>query len=475
MTKHTLRISLILCLCLTGFAQQSFADWNYTFIPAASLNLEYDSNIYFTSRDEKSDFNYHGSVVLPFHATSAASDFAFSYRTSRFQYTSERSANYGNHFLDFSASHTVSPRLHLSLTDRYSITKDSDRILRSGSIEGETGIIAERSKRKSNSITGGIDYALTKRSSLSLSGTNSFYRYSPAERYDTKTNGGNLSYNYVLNPKNTLFTTVSYFNSDYSRDSRQLRENALYAFNGLFNELLFSSEFDRSRNTSAYIGITHRFSPTLETTLYAGTRRTKNTTLVLHLKESPGNSVIISNASPNSFVQYTLTKSDGSTARPLELSDSTGTLTISDAEIATMNDSEKTSGLVYSLNITKSFSTSSLILGFSQDVTTRTTFGGTTERQGYQASYTYRFSDRLSANFNGRYDKNTQESDIRDDNYKTLRLGIASTFAITRRLSSRLSWDHTKQKRDIEGTVNIRDTDRDLILLTFTYEWPLIH
>ena len=73
------------------------------------------------------------------------------------------------------------------------------------------------------------------------------------------------------------------------------------------------------------------------------------------------------------------------------------------------------------------------------------------------------------------YDINTQESNIRDDQYKTLRLGIGSNFAITRNLSSRLSWDHTKQKRDIQGTVNIDDTNRDLVLLSFSYAWPLVH
>lgn len=475
MKRHILLISLLACYCLPGVTRTAFAEWNYTFIPTASMNLEYDSNIFYTARDKKNDFNYQGSVVFPFHATSPASDLTFTYRTSRFQYRSVQNANYGNHFLDFSAAHTLSPRLRLSLSDRYSITKDSDRVFRSGSIEGETGIIAERSKRKSNSVTGGINYSLTTRSSLSISGTNSFYRYSNAIQYDSKSNGANLSYNYVLSPKDTLFTTVSYFNSNYSRNTRRLNENALYVFNGLFNELFFNSEFDRARNTSAYIGVTHHFSPTLDVTFHTGARKTKNTTLTLYLQETPGSSVTITNTLPNTLAQYTLTKADGTTAKPFELSDNSGALTIPDAEIATNDDSEKTSGVVYSLSITKTFSVATLTFSFDQDVISRNTFGGTAERQSYNTSFTYRFSKRISAYFNGGYDKNTQESDIRNDQYKTLRIGLGGNFAITRNLSSRLSWNHTKQKRNIQGAANIDDTNRDLMLLSFTYAWPLVH
>jgi hypothetical protein len=471
MKSNRLLFGLIFFFCLVVSLKRADAEWNYTFIPTASLNLEYDSNIYNTTRDKKSDFDYQGSVFLPFHATSTDSDLSLSYRTSRFQYFSEGTANYGNHFFNFQASHTFSPRFRLSMVDAYSITKDSDRVLRSGSIEGETGIIAERSKRKSNRVTGSLSYSLTHRSSLILSGTNAFYRYTRPEQYDSKSNGGTISYNYVLSPTDTLFATASQFNSDYSRSSRQLSENAVFGFNGLFYDLLFFDEFDQSKNTSAYAGLTHRFSSTLTATLYAGARRTKNTILQLHLQQSPGDSVTITNALPNSIVSYTL---NGSTTPQFAFVDSTGILTIPDAVIATTGDSTTSSGLVYKLSLTKSFRNSSLTLGFDQDVVTRTTAGGTTERQGYNAVYIYHFSDLLSADLRGRYDKNTQDTGTRNDKYHTLRLGIGANYDITRNLSSRLSWNYTKQKRDITGAINTGSTKRNLVLLSFVYQWPLV-
>ncbi|NOY52136.1 MAG: hypothetical protein GXP58_00775 [Deltaproteobacteria bacterium] len=474
--KKTNIFFLIIFVYLLSRTLPACAEWNYTFIPTASLNLEYDSNIFFTQRDKKNDFNYQGEVTLPFHAVSPKTDLSLSYRSSRFQYKSETQANYGNHFIAFGATHTFSPRFSVSLKDNYSITKDSDRVFRSGSIAGETGIIAERSKRKSNSVTGGVHYSLTKRSSLSLSGTNTFYRYSNDLQYDSKTNGGSITYNYVFTPKNRFFTTVTYFDSDYSRDSRQLSENAVYAgISPFLEELLFNSEFDRARNTSAYVGITHHFSPTLETTLYAGARKTKNTTLNLHLQKSLGN-VTIRNAAPNTFVQYAVTDPvTGATNTYHQPSDAKGNLTIPNAEITATNASDRTSGMVYNLSITKTFILSTLTLAFDQDVTSRTTYGGTSVRQGYNVSYTYRFSDRLSAYVNGRFDKNTQESDVRNDQYKTYRLGIGGNFAVTRNFSTRFSWNHTKQKRDLQGTKSIDKTGRDVLLLSFTYAWPLVH
>ena len=445
------------------------AEWNYTFIPKVSMGLEYDSNIYWSASNKESDFNYQADIAFPFHAVSPDTDIGLNYRTSRFQYSSFPGANYGNHYVTLNASHKLSQRLSLSLSDNFASMKDSDRFLRAGASETESDIIVEQVRNKSNSVTGSMSYSVSPKAFISLSATHSLFRYSLPAYYDSSGNGGTISYNYSLDAQNTVFTSISANNTNYERSDLELRQSAVYRPIGPdFYELLFNSEFDRSINKSAYIGWSHQFSSTLNTSLYIGTRRTEDVTKILSLV--PGGGIEVPHSLPEgSLVQAAIASSYiyaiAHTGMPIVFPGVT-IEPISD-------DSQKSSGLIYNLTINKTFESSSLSLSFDQDTYQRSAYGGTSIRRSYSANYNHRLSDRLSAFLNGRYDQNKNESDFLQDKYDTLRVGAGTRYSITRDLSGSLSWNHTIQKRDLQGAVAGPRIERDLVALIFTYQWPL--
>lgn len=480
-----LRLFVGVLLIQTIMVQPVRADWNYTFIPTFSLGLEYDSNIYNTGSNETDDWNYSGAATFPFRAESPDTSVGLNYRNGYFIYSSEEDADYGNHFVTFDASHALTRRLNLSVTDSYSSTKDSDRVLRSETTEGETGIIGERVRRKSNTVTGVMAYSLSQRATLSLSGVNSFYRYSHDSSYDSSTNGGGFSFDYGLTPKDSLVISGSLRETDYERSDRHLTDNASYGALAPTNVAVgiflvpvptfglgFTNEFDRSDDYSARIGWARQFSSTLEATISVGARWTKDQAEVLSLVSAPGSSVEVPNSSTipaGNLVRYFDPISGTMDTRVL----SDGRIVFNNAALATKDDTERERGLVYNLTISKNFRVSSLTLGLSQDTFQRTALGGTGERQSYTFAYNHRLSDRLSAFFNTLYSKNKEESDIRDDKYQTLRTGTGFRFEVTRHLDSRLSWSHSVQKRDLQNAITGPRIERDLVSLTFTYQWPM--
>jgi len=347
--------------------------------------------------------------------------------------------------------------------------KDSDRFLRAGASETESDIIVEQVRNKSNSVTGSMSYSVSPKAFISLSATHSLFRYSLPAYYDSSGNGGTISYNYSLDAQNTVFTSISANNTNYERSDLELRQSAVYRPIGPdFYELLFNSEFDRSINKSAYIGWSHQFSSTLNTSLYIGTRRTEDVTKILALV--PGGGIEVPHSLPEgSLVQAAIASSYiyaiAHTGMPIVFPGVT-IEPISD-------DSQKSSGLIYNLTINKTFESSSLSLSFDQDTYQRSAYGGTSIRRSYSANYNHRLSDRLSAFLNGRYDQNKNESDFLQDKYDTLRVGVGTSYSITRDLSGSLSWNHTIQKRDLQGAVTGPRIERDLVALIFTYQWPL--
>lgn len=474
MKRYGVILITILLLLQETLAGSARAEWDTTFMPTFSAGMEYDSNIFFTPSREESDLNYQGTLLLPFTASSPDTHLGLSYRTTRFQYLSKTSADYGNHFVNFDVDHSLTPRLKFSLSDAYSTTKDSDRVLRSAAGEGETGILVDRVRRKANSVTGTLSYLLSRRFSINLSGYNMLYRYSLPIYYDTLTNGGNLSLTYVLDPKNTFSLSMGIYNSDYSRNDRQLTENAVFSFGTTFYALGFNSEFTRSRNTTASLGWTHRFSPTLNINFALGARKTRDRTDPLSLIAKTGRTVEIPNSlslAPGTPVVFSV---EGSSLLYSTFVTSSGKIILKDVALKTTEDTATNSGLVYTVGLEKTFVSSALSLTFSQDVSARAAFGGTTVRRNVSAHYNDRFSERLSTFYDLRYDRNEYESSLRNDIYKTLRGGIGLRYAMTRNLSSTLSWYHTVQKRELEGAKTSPRTDRDVATLVLTYVWPLV-
>lgn len=475
--KKTILWLFLIFMVQMAAAFQAHAEWNYTFIPTASLGLEYDTNVYFNQSDEQSDFNYQGTITLPVHATSPATDLNLSYRTARFEYFSLPENNYGNHYITLNASHRLTQRLSLSLSDSFASMKDSDRLLRSEDSEIASDIIVEKVRNTSNSLTGSMQYFLSPKASISLSATDSLSRYSRSTLYDSSGKEGAFMFNYILDPLNTLFTSISAGTSNYKRSDLELRQNAVYSFSG-FNpfsgslsfDLFFNSEFDRSENKSAYIGLTHHFSSTLNATLYLGTRKTEDITKNLSLVAGGG--VDVPHSLQNgSLVFYTI----DSIPQPFPVVALTGMpINIPGAAIEPVSEnSQKSSGLIYNLTVDKAFQASNLSLSFDQSTDQRAAYGGTSVIRSYDASYSHRLSARLSAFLNGRYSQNKNESDFLQDNYHTLRIGTGFNYSMTRDLSTSLSWNHTVQKRDLQGAVTPPKSERDVVALLFTYKWPL--
>ncbi|MEK6777186.1 MAG: hypothetical protein AABY87_09930 [bacterium] len=475
--KKTILWSFLFCMIQTATAFQSHAEWNYTFIPTASLGLEYDNNVYWSQSNEQSDFNYQGTITLPVHATSPATDLNLSYRTTRFEYFSLPENNYGNHYITLNASHNLTQRLRLSLSDSFASMKDSDRLLRSEDSNIASDIIVEKVRNDSNSLTGSMEYSLSPKASISLSATDSLSRYSIPTLYDSSGKQGAFTFNYILDPLNTIFTSISANTSNYERSDLELKQNALYSplgynpFSGSLSfGLFFNSEFDRSENKSAYIGWTHHFSSTLNASLYIGTRKTEDITKNLSLVAGGG--VEVPHDLPDgSLVYYTI----DSIPQPFPAVALTGKLiNIPGAAIKPVSeDSQKSSGLIYNLTVDKTFQGSDLSLSFDQSTNQRAAYGGTSVIRSYGAKYNHRLSARLSAFLNGRYSQNKNESDSLQDNYHTLRIGTGFSYSMTRNLSSSLSWNHTVQKRDLQGAVTPPRTERDVVALLFTYKWPL--
>lgn len=449
------------------------ADWNYTFEPKVSVSQEYDSNIYFTEKNEEDDFNTQVGVLFPLKAKTEATDLALTYRTSYFNYSSESDADFGEHFADLLINHALTRRLRVSLADYFSITEDSDRVLRSDSDVGETGILVDRDKRTGNRVTGTVSYALTPRAAVSLSANNSFYNYDFDDLYDSDTNGGSVTLNYNVSAQNSVFASVSYSKGDYERDDWTLNQNIRYGLDPLDNVIsTFEDEFDESEYYSAYGGWTHHYSPTTTLSVYAGWRKTEDTEQEVLLVANPGTDVLTPNTSrlpDNTIVTDVLS---GETGEVLPASPTV--VTFRNTRLVTNENTETDRGLVYNLKFDKDFRSSKLSLAFSQDASTRSSgLGGTQQTQNYTAKYDHRLSSRLSGFVKGRYYRNEAEDDLEDD-YDTWGAGAGVRYAITRHLSSRLTYDYTEQKIDRPGSRKSSTIDRNLLLLSFGYTWHVM-
>ncbi len=471
------------CLLLEAVtAARSEADWNRTFTPTVTLATEYDSNVFNDSDNEVDDFNYQAGLRLPFTAASQATSIDFFYHFTQFMYGSESEADNGNHVASLGVSHALSPRLSVSLSDYFSQTEDVDRILRSESSTGESGILEERDRRRANNVSGTLQYQLTRRSFLSLSGSNNIYDHSQDDLYDSKANGGTLSYNYALSAKNTIFVSVTGRNTDYDRSSSQLPENARFSLIGTTGTsrnvaLDFEDEYDETDYYGGWLGWTHRVSATLEFTAYVGGRSTDETVQRLFLVPAAGNTIIPHGLRENDTLDYTVAGVPAPTYTVSAADAISGTITLPGVTLNTIEDSEDDTGLVYSLDIAKSFQKGTLSFNFSQDERDRSADGGTTETQTYRTAYNHRFSPRLNAFVNASFYKNKLESDTgdEDEDVDTVRTGAGLRYAITRNLTGLLSWYHTEQKNEFENSFRNFRTDRDLATLGLTYAWPVLH
>jgi opacity protein-like surface antigen len=475
-------ILMILLTCLST-APNAEAAWNYTFEPAVSLGLQYDSNIFFDEEDqeEEDDLGYNARLQVPFTAESPTTSLSFNYSTSYFQYDSESDADYDNHVLNFSLSHALTRRIQLSLSERYSLTEDPDRIYGTGSAEGETGIIVDRDKRRNNSVTGSVTYALSQRASMSLSARNGIYRYDNPGNYDSTSNGGSLSFSYSISPKDTVFTGVSFTESDYERNERQRAEDPIYVLIGIdpiagtqtFG-LALDDEFDQSQFSSAYIGWTRQISQTLNISLSLGGRESKNTNNEIVFVSTPGMNASVPHSLPvgTSTVEYIVQGNPTPVAQPVTTA---GRITLPDVSIVKIDDDEdRNSGLLYNLTVNKEFRKSSLTFGASLDYWARRAEAGTSERRSANVDYNHNFTERLSGSLSGRYDDNKEESDFLDDDYETYRASAGLSYAITRNFSPRLTYHYTLQKRDRDNNLGTERTERDLITLDFNYLFPIL-
>jgi hypothetical protein len=471
------------CLMLQAVtAARTEADWKWTFTPTVTLSTEYDSNVFNDSDNEVDDFNYQVGLRLPFTAASQATSIDFFYHPSWFDYSSESEADNGNHVVSLRASHALSPRLSVSLSDYFSQTEDVDRILRSESSAGETGVLEDRDRRRANRVSGTLEYQLTRRSFLSLTGSNNIYRHSREDDYDSTANGGTLAYNYALSAKNTIFVSVTGRNTDYDRSDSQLPENATFrplgpAVGGRSFGLDFDDEFDETDYYGAWLGWTHRVSATVEFTAYVGGRRTDETVQHLVLVPAGGNTIIPHNLVAGDELVYNVVGVPPPPPLVVTAADAiSGTIALPNTAIGTVDDSEDDTGLVYSLDIAKSFQRGTLSFTFSQDERDRSADGGTTETQTLSTTYNHRFSPRLNAFLNASFYKNKLESDTgdEDEDVDTLRTGAGLRYAITRNLTGLLSWYHTEQKNEFDNSFRDFRTDRDLATLGLTYAWPLV-
>ncbi len=474
-------ICFTICMLLQAVTViPSEADWKRTFTPTVKLSTEYDSNIFNDRDNEVDDFNYQAGLRLPYSAESPTTSIDFFYDFTQFMYSSETDLDNSNHVLSLGATHALSPRLSVSLSDYFSQTEDIDRVFRSESTEGETGILEERDRRRANRVNGTIQYQLTQRSSVSLNAVNNIFDHSREDRYDSTANGGTLTYNYALSPRNTMFVSLTGRNADFDRSDSQLPENATFSLlgttpSGRLVGLGFEDEFDETDYYGAWIGWTRRVSATLEFTAYVGWRSTDEKVQRLFLVPSAGNTII-----PHSLVAGdTLSYTVGGVPASVAVSPAdqlSRTITLPNAAIGTVDDSEDDTGLVYNMDITKSFQRGRLTFNFSQDERIRSADGGTSETQTYRARYNHRFSPRLNGFLNASFNINKLESDIGDDeDIDTLRTGAGLRYAVTRNLTGLLSWYHTEEKREFENAFRDFRTDRDVASLGLTYAWPVLH
>ncbi len=471
------------CLLLQAItAARSAADWNRTFTPTVTLATEYDSNIFNDADNEVDDVNYQAGLRLPFTAASPTTSIDFFYDFTQFMYGSESEVDNGNHVLSLGLTHALSPRLSVSLSDYFSQTEDVDRIFRSESSTGETGILEERDRRRANNVSGSLQYQLTRRSAVSLSGSNNVYDHSRVDLYDSTANGGTLSYNYALSAKSTLFVSVTGRNTDYDRNDSQLAENARFSLVGTTPSgrevaLGFEEEYDETDYYGAWLGWTHRLSATLEFTAYVGARSTDETVQRLVLIPAAGNTIIPHSLVAGDELSYNVVGDPVARSETVTVADQTSrTIALPGVAIGTIDDSEDDTGLVYSLDLAKSFQRGRLSFNFSQDERDRSAFGGTSETRNYRMRYSHRFSARLNGSVNASFYQNKLTSDTgNDEDVDTLRTGAELRYLITRNLTGRLSWYHTEQKREFENSFSNARTDRDLASLGLTYAWPVLH
>lgn len=201
-------------------AHSAFAEGASIFHASTRLRVEYDDNIFQTTRNEQDSFKFIAELSLSLNFTQPTTFLGLHYRPS-FTYWEDRPGDSSdlNHQVDVVLNHEFTPRFSLSVRDRFRYAEIPEGIANDVIIREENSFIY-------NSLNATISSRLTPETRLDIGGRNIILQYDKSDvgnRQDYTRNVVGASVNHQLQP--TLTMVVDGRFEDISYDKAKIRDS----------------------------------------------------------------------------------------------------------------------------------------------------------------------------------------------------------------------------------------------------------
>ncbi len=406
---------------ITASATQA-AEWSIE--PSISLSSRYDDNIRLSSTNEID------ATEIAMKPSSA-----FSWQTERSTITgiadftirrfSEDGLDTNDSSFKFNASHGLSEMTHAGISATWikDTTLDSEL--------DETGILFDRTERKSLTISPRLDHRVNEKWIARFSASASDVKYQNEVRSDYKTLSSNGTLEWEYTPKTAIFGQLSFTRQEYDNDSY------------------------KSDNRQLTLGTSHEFSERLTLDAYFGARRTETTTLAGSYVCPEG----YSEAGPNDYATAYGFPCQGS-----------GLFDWATQQLVTFDRTLDSSGSVFSTTLNYKLEKGSISSTISRDVSPTASYGLVVSER-LRINFLHKFSETLSSKLNITYsqtDGSDQTLAVIDEKFTSISPSLI--WLIDRDLSLSANYRYRKQER--EGALD--SATSNAVSFALNYSWPKV-
>jgi len=227
--ETSLRIGLFCCVFLAFFEIGLLYGAEHRINASLGLRETYDDNVYLRDID---DLEHRFSPAVEFARTSELSSIAASAQLDIREYDDYDEFNTVEQVYGLSASAVPGPNYELSFNGSYRYDYTFNDVLE------ESGIIAERSRRKYTSLAPGVTFLVGPRDSMGLSYSFTMVDYDTDRYEDYDVNGLNLSwFHEFLNARTTFIGTVGALRAVYDREPEDTEQTTYRATAGFEHEI----------------------------------------------------------------------------------------------------------------------------------------------------------------------------------------------------------------------------------------------
>jgi hypothetical protein len=224
--KGWMGLAIIMSLGATNMAVA--ADWSI--VPSITQRSEYNSNFNTTPSGKLSDFIFTLSPSAAFSYATEASKLQGTIGINQLLYVKNPAYNHTDQNYQITGQYNPTPRFKVSLSSSFISDSTAQQELLT------SGLLITRTPRLSFTVSPGMSYALTERSSaiLNYNFNRVMYQSVPntqAQNFQNfSTQALGLIYQYLLSEKTTLSTTVSGTESTYTGSANSNYKSLLYSF-----------------------------------------------------------------------------------------------------------------------------------------------------------------------------------------------------------------------------------------------------